>query len=437
MMSLVPSESCSAGTRPEPKGRPASFPFMFFAAITLLAGCDQSTPQVQPAPVVAAQTTPVSDTEKFLERHWARPLAPQGKIPAHLKADETSLDPASCGGCHVAQFEGWRDSLHSRAMGPGILGQLANMEADARDEHQQCIRCHAPLAEQADSLSDVLAAGSDLAAKVSNGTAPLFRHGLGCAACHVRGWQWYGPPRRDGSQPSLGDPLPHGAWQASPAFEDSRFCAACHQFTPDQFALNGKLIENTYEEWKASRYAREGKTCQSCHMPDRSHLWRGIHDPEMTRSGITIRSVPPEKLNGAVSATLTVRNSGTGHMFPTYVTPSVIVEGIQEDAAGKPLPDTLAQYVIGRQVKLDLSEEIADTRLAPDREAAFRYNQPRDPKAKTLALRVRVRPDEFYSNFYRAMLKNGAGEGEVMIRKALADSLASAYILHEERWPLR
>ena len=164
MMSLVPSESCSAGTRPEPKGRPASFPFMFFAAITLLAGCDQSTPQVQPAPVVAAQTTPVSDTEKFLERHWARPLAPQGKIPAHLKADETSLDPASCGGCHVAQFEGWRDSLHSRAMGPGILGQLANMEADARDEHQQCIRCHAPLAEQADSLSNALAAGSDLAA---------------------------------------------------------------------------------------------------------------------------------------------------------------------------------------------------------------------------------------------------------------------------------
>jgi len=436
-MSIVPSDSRSAGTKPEPKGRPASHPFMFFAIIALLAGCDQSAPLTPAAPVVAAQTTPDSDTERFLERHWARPLAPQGKIPAHLASAEASLDPNSCGGCHAAQFEGWRDSLHSRAMGPGILGQLANMEADARDEHQQCIRCHAPLAEQADSLSDALAAGTDLAAKVSNGATPLFQHGLGCPACHVRGWQWYGPPRRDGSQPSAGDPLPHGAWQASPAFEDSRFCAACHQFTPDQFALNGKLIENTYEEWKASRYAREGKTCQSCHMPDRRHLWRGIHDPEMTRSGITIGSTPPEQSNSEISATLTVHNSATGHLFPTYVTPSVIVEGMQEDATGKPLSGTLTQYVIGRQVKLDLSEEIADTRLAPDQEAAFHYRRARAPGAKMLVLRVRVRPDEFYSNFYRALLEGGAGEGEAMLRKALEDSLASAYILHEERWPLR
>lgn len=437
-MRFVPSDSRSAGTKPEPKGRWSRLPFVFFAVITLLGGCDPSTPQVPAAPVVVEHAKPASsDTEKFLEHHWARPLAPQGALPAHLAAENISLDPSSCATCHAAQFEGWRDSLHSRAMGPGILGQLANMEADARDEHQQCIRCHAPLAEQADSLADALANGSDLAANTSNGATPLFRHGMSCAACHVRGWQWYGPPRRDGSQPSPGDPLPHGAWQASPAFEDSRFCAACHQFEPDQFALAGKLLENTYEEWKASRYAREGKTCQSCHMPDRRHLWRGIHDPETARSGVTITATPPQYSGGAVSASLTVRNSGTGHMFPTYVTPSVVIEGVQEDAAGKPLQATRMQYIIGRQVKLDLSEEIADTRLAPDQEVTFQYRQPRDPQAKTLRLRVRVLPDEFYSNFYRAMLKIGAGDGEAMLRKALENSLASAYILYEEHKPLQ
>ena len=67
--------------------------------------------------------------------------------------------------------------------------------------------------------------------------------------------------------------------------------------------------------------------------------------------------------------------------------------------------------------------DLCDTRFAPDREAVFRYRQARDPKAKMLALRVRVRPDEFYSNFYRALLEGGAGEGEAMIRKALAAAI--------------
>src|SRR5207249_4863664 len=82
--------------------------------------------------------------------------------------------------------------------------------------------------------------------------------------------------------------LPHNGVTRTPAFLRSEFCQSCHQFTPEGFALNGKLLENTYAEWKASRFAREGVQCQDCHMPDRRHLWRGIHDPEMVRSGLTI-----------------------------------------------------------------------------------------------------------------------------------------------------
>ena len=74
----------------------------------------------------------------------------------------------------------------------------------------------------------------------------------------------------------------------TPACLSSEFCQSCHQFAPDGLALNGKLLENTYAEWKASRFAREGVQCQDCHMPDRRHLWRGIHDPAMVRSGLTI-----------------------------------------------------------------------------------------------------------------------------------------------------
>ena len=74
---------------------------------------------------------------------------------------------------------------------------------------------------------------------------------------------------------------PHGGFTVSKAFEDSRFCAHCHQFPDDGPRIAGKLQEDTYQQWLASDYARQdaGKqTCQSCHMPDRKHLWRGIHD---------------------------------------------------------------------------------------------------------------------------------------------------------------
>ena len=379
---------------------------VLLGVVLAIAGCGDSEPTVG----------------RFLEVHWKRPLAPQPSVT------ESSLDPRSCAGCHPAQYEGWRGSHHARAMGPGVLGQLADLEAGDREAHQDCLRCHAPLAEQAKAVAAALAAGEGLA----DGD-----HGLSCAGCHVRGGHVYGPPRRDGSG-SVPDPrLPHGGWQSSAAFRDSGFCAACHQFTADQLALNGKPLENTYEEWKASPYNGRGTTCQSCHMPARQHLWRGIHDPDMTRSGVTLRASAPRIDGGAVTAELSLRNTGTGHYFPTYVTPRIVVEGVQRDAKGTPLAGTRQSHVIGRQVKLDLSEELADTRLAPGEEVVFRYRQHAHPAARALELRVTVEPDAFYTGLYRSLLAGGGGKGEAMIRRALQESLASAYTLYAEQARLK
>jgi len=364
---------------------------------------------------------------QFLDKHWQRPLAAQGAAPPSFTPLEAALDPTSCGSCHVQQFRDWSGARHAKAMGPGVMGQLMNMEPQAREEQQGCIRCHAPLAEQADSLVSALARPN-----ARKGSA-LHEQGLVCAACHVRGNRRFGPARRDGSVPGPEDQLPHGGWQASAAFADSRFCASCHQFAADGFALNGKLIENTYEEWKASPYAGEGKQCQSCHMPDRRHLWRGIHDPEMVRSGVTIGVGLPRVEAGAVRAALTLRNTGTGHYFPTYVTPRVVVEIFQEDQAGRAVAGTRREYVIARQVPLDLSREIADTRLAAGARAVLDYAVPRQRRAANLVYRVRVEPDAFYTGLYRSLIADGAGKGEAMIRQALADSLASHYTLFEER----
>ena len=315
-------------------------------------------------------------------------------------------------------------------MGPGIMGQLAAMPADARDEHQACIRCHAPLKEQADSLSAAIAG--------SPAVPVLHEQGVACAACHVRGYEWHGPPRRDGSSPS-GDltALPHNAWKANAAFGDSRFCAACHQFRTDEYALNGKLLENTYEEWRASRFAREGRSCQSCHMPERRHLWRGIHDPEMVRSGVEIDATVPELSGQGVAAALTIRNTGVGHYFPTYVTPRVVAEGYQEDASGRMIAGTLVQLVIARQVPLDLSREIADTRVPPDGEARLDYRAQLGRRAAALVFRVRVEPDAFYTGFYESILRDeSVGKDAARIRLALEQSRQSGFTFYVKRQSL-
>ena len=417
-------------------GKRARLPALFLLTTLMgLPACDET-----PKPGASPRLTDDADRriEIFLERHWARPLAPQGEPPASVKAHDISLSPQSCARCHAAQYEGWSKSLHSRAMGPGIMGQLANMPAHARDEHQECLRCHAPLNEQADSLSEAIARGfrgKPVTRPPLNVARPLHESGLACAACHVRVYEWYGPPRRDGSSPT-GDvaQFPHAAWKVSPAFGDSRFCAACHQFRKDEYALNGKLLENTYEEWKASRFAREGKSCQSCHMPDRRHLWRGIHDPDMVATGVKIQATAPSVSVGSVAALLVIRNTGTGHYFPTYVTPRVVAEGYQEDAEGRMLEDTLKVHVIARQVPPDLSEEIADSRIPPDGEARLDYRVPLNQKAAALVFRVRVEPDAFYTWFYETLLRDGSAcKGEAQIRLALDESRKTPFILYFTR----
>ncbi len=366
----------------------------------------------------------IDSIQQELQQYWQRPLLTQGEPPIHLSNLETSLEPKSCATCHVTQFQDWNKSLHSHAMGPGVIGQLVDMPAIATKQHQACIRCHAPLQEQAVSLVTSLLENS-----ISNN---LHEQGLICAACHMRKYQWHGPPHRNGQPPE--DEIikfPHSGWQSSTIFQSAEFCSACHQFKPEEYALNGKLLENTYEEWKASRYSKEGKTCQTCHMPDRRHLWRGIHDPDMVKQGIEIKNIYFKQHN-IITAKLSIKNTGTGHYFPTYVTPRVIIEGYQEDKNGKALLATKQQYIISRKVTMNLSKELADTRLAPDEQVVFNYNAKHHPEAVSFILNVQVEPDHFYTKFYQITLKS-AKKGKELLQKALEQSQQSTFSIYFHR----
>ena len=378
--------------------------------------------------VAQVQADAVDD---FLARHWTRPLPLQGDSPPAWTDLESSLAPADCGQCHADQYAQWRDSFHAHGMGPGLLGQLRDYAADDREGHQACLRCHAPLAEQADALV------AELAGKDPEGRG-LHRQGLVCAGCHVRQHTRYGPPRRDGSTPQPGETLPHAGWQSTPAFQDARFCGACHQFDDDGYALEGKLLENTFTEWQASRYAREGVTCQNCHMPDRQHLWRGIHDAETTRQGVTIEPLGLTVDGNGINSGLVVRNTGTGHHFPTYLTPRIVFEAFQVDADGQEIADTRVEWWIARAVALDLSQELFDSRIPVDEEMELAYAMPRTAGTMALQMQLRVEPDAFYTDFYRSVLESGNVSGFAMVEleEALSASLASHYTLYETRLAL-
>jgi hypothetical protein len=379
------------------------------------------------------RTTAHADPEaqRWAWQHWQRPIPPQGAVPSNYLPQAGSLMPEDCGTCHPAQYADWKASLHSLTMGPGVMGQFPTLAAG---DVQECQGCHAPLSEQYRLVDH----GGTLADN-SRFDAALAARGLTCSACHLRRHQRHGPPLLKGKQ-SLSH-LAHGEPVRTPHFEASEFCMVCHQHPTDAMLVNGKPVENTYNEWLASPQAADGKTCQQCHMPERRHLWKGIHDPEMTRSGVTIdAAVEPESLRTGLPlrASLTLTNTGTGHAFPTYTTPAVYLRAALLDERDRPLSGFAEEKVIQR--RLDMStvpwREAFDTRIHPGKSVTLNFQRDVPPEAKSLYLWVWVDPDQFYNGFFQGMLQQGDFPGRAQIEAAHAETVNRQYLLWSRRIPI-
>jgi len=355
------------------------------------------------------------------ENYWQLPVPAQGSAPGAWAPLERSLDPASCGTCHPQQYKDWQTSLHSRAVSPGLVGQLITYDVPSATS---CLNCHAPLAEQQQAFAQAQHA-NPVHEPAAGGLAS---RGIVCAACHVRQHRRYGPPQRDTGfvGPSYPD-ASHDGVLRSAEFERSLFCAACHQF--DQaYAINGKPLENTLVEWQASPAAAQGKHCQSCHMPDRRHLWRGIHDPAMVESGLTAEFPIAQR-----RARFRLTNTGVGHAFPTYVTPKVWLKGVGLDKQGQPIADTQVAYVVQRRVEFanDVWVERFDTRLLPGESVTLTVSWPSTGRVRFW---LEVHPDDFYDHdVFDALLKRHPADSRVatLIKKADQAARASRYRLFE------
>ncbi|WP_157753650.1 multiheme c-type cytochrome [Ghiorsea bivora] len=349
---------------------------------------------------------------------------------------EKNMRPEACAQCHESQFNDWKKSLHAKAYSPGLVGQFASMGHEAGSD---CLRCHAPLEQQLfDSETQMLTSlktlrqfpqgvSSTADLDASEAQLPLRHSGVSCAVCHVREGQRFGPPRKGSQQEGFIAGVAHGGFIASQKFEQSAFCAECHQF-PQTYAINGKPLENTVREWQQSRFSQEGQHCQSCHMPDRKHQFKGIHDQEFTRKALDI-SVFINKYDLPV---LQITSKHIGHAFPTYVTPKVTIQAKVLDKMGKVLQTW--QWDMVREVFFAEGwQERKDTRLMPSETRVFTVSKLNEQAVQVL-FEVIVIPDQFYKGVYQSLLlDNPEEDAKALIQRALQQAEQNDYLLYAER----
>ena len=364
------------------------------------------------APIATGTWPGLGDTDEVAV--FGQAVPPQGPPPAQLAPAQASLGGRQCARCHPKQAREWETSVHRGAASPGLLAQTEY--GMAADERAACLRCHAPLAEQATD-------------------AGLRGEGISCAGCHVRGWVRRGPPSPAPTLLSLpGYPMTH-----SGLYERADFCLPCHQLPP-RTAVDGRPLLDTYKEWLDGPYQPRGVQCQHCHMANREHALLGVHDPQTFRQGIQL-DASAHRRGAEITAVATLTNIGAGHYLPTTPTPAAWLTIALVDARGRAIAGASDRHRIGRDVWYDGAwHERSDTRIPPGEAAtiARAWSGGRTSEATRARITVEVHPDDFYERFYATALAGRlAPDQRALYQQALAHALGSRYTAEQRDVPIQ
>jgi hypothetical protein len=346
---------------------------------------------------------------------FGQAVPPQGPPLAQLAPAEASLRGRQCARCHAKQAREWETSVHRGAASPGLLAQTEY--GMATEERAACLRCHAPLAEQATD-------------------AALRSDGISCAACHVRGWVRRGPPS---PAPTLLS-LPGYPAVAVGLYERADFCLPCHQLSP-RTAVDGRPLLDTYKEWLDGPYLPRGVQCQHCHMANREHAVLGVHDPQTFRQALQL-DTSAHRRGAEVTAVATLANIGAGHYLPTTPTPAAWLTIELIDARGRPIAGARDRRRIGRDVWYDGDawHERSDTRIPPGEATtmARAWSGGRTADARAARITLEVHPDDYYERFYAMQLAGRlAADQRALYLQAQARAQASHYIAEQRDVPIQ
>lgn len=330
---------------------------------------------------------------------------------------ESPTSAEFCGRCHQAILDAWKLSAHAQAMESRLFQDAVEVAETSFgvSARRTCLKCHAPIAVEKGDLS--------LRQKVS-------WEGVTCDYCHsVKDVSLAGGNPKAVVEFSMvkhgpikdAQSMVHGT-AYSEVHTSAAICAPCHEY---RNAL-GFPVLTTYSEWKDSRYWKDGKACQACHM---YRTAGDVVDPRVmqTNTPINLHQMPGshslDQLTKTISAQLSasregdqihvqvaIANRAAGHYVPTGSPLRQLILDVQADSfAGQHFQE---QRVYSRRVAdesgtpieqehlafMSAAKVLGDTRLAPDekRTESFTFAIPTGTQTRvTATLRY------FYSPFAR------------------------------------
>jgi hypothetical protein len=242
---------------------------------------------------------------------------------AELASDfhNSPLPAAQCGSCHPQHYDQWRHSSHARSLTSDDFVRtfsqyLTSIGEQAQEDPQSpmaCLSCHAPLLKTAESQVIRQLTASVLA----KDTTKLDGFEVGCVACHLDGSRVFSGPIRKPQE------NPFHLSRFSPSYKEAFFCADCHTWTSSKVPCS-----NVYTDWKISRAAKRGTTCQSCHMAETSgsaaaggperkiheHVFPGGRSAAMLQKAVVL-GLKAKFQKDRLEVTVTIRNL-TPHRVP-------------------------------------------------------------------------------------------------------------------------
>jgi len=315
-----------------------------------------------------------------------------GIVGATVAADVSSSD--TCGGCHRDIYRMWRGSAHAEATeDPFFYQSYREVLEKVPSRAKVCLECHAPMAA---------------VKKDPSLTYGLSREGVSCDFCHslvAVDMTDKGPRHRldigrvkRGTIAQADSPAHEVAY--SELHKSAKLCAPCHEYVSE----DGVSVLTTFSEYQASNAAKEGKTCQTCHMAVTAaqvvdpkvvressatvnlHEMPGGHSVQQLLKALDIK-VKPVRSAEAIDVEVAVANTGAGHAVPTGMPGRRILLVVQINAgAGGTFEDSRVYGKSFKDSKGRTIEHVADyfgpnvllesdTRIAADevRRETFRF----------------------------------------------------------------
>jgi len=221
-----------------------------------------------------------------------------------------SVSAKECGSCHQKQYEEWYGSRHQL----GFMNSIF-LEGYKFEKKDFCVNCHAPLQNQVQEIGNHTVEELE---KMPKNLLPLTYEGITCVTCHVR----------DNKILTLHDKKDNGVHEFKTAknLGSPDLCGNCHQFnfpnnSEDIPRFSHEPMQNTLQEWryyaqkmpqKSERKDIVPNSCQSCHMPEGKHTFRGAHDTTLLKNSVQLRFY--EKHDSIFAE---IKSVGVGHEYPT------------------------------------------------------------------------------------------------------------------------